>query len=268
MPEEFEPFEIIEGDYSKGLILFCDHARNVIPEQYDNLGVQGEELERHIAYDIGAEGIFRGLAKTLGVPGVMTTYSRLLIDPNRGVDDPTLVRQLYDGTIIFGNYPLSEDELQHRIEQYFHPYHNAIKGMLARFDEENIIPSVISIHSMTDIWNGEKRPWEISVLWDNDPRFASGLLEELRQLDGLTVGDNQPYDGALGGDTMFTHCTSNGLSHALLEFRQDLVGDQNGIDRFVNLLAPIIEKLNKLPHNHEKQFFGSRTDCHHRLTQS
>ncbi len=216
MREDFKPFEIIEGDFSKGLILLCDHARNAIPDCYENLGLPEEELQRHIAYDIGAEGVFRGLAEMLDVPGVMSTYSRLLIDPNRGVDDPTLVRQLYDGTIIPGNYPLSEEELQQRVQQYFHPYHNTIGEMLSRFEQENIVPAVISMHSMTDKWNGAKRPWEISVLWDNDPRFAKGLLDEFGQVDGITVGDNQPYDGALGGDTMYTHCTMNGLSHALL----------------------------------------------------
>lgn len=258
MAEELEPFEIIDGDFSKGLILLCDHARNMIPIRYNNLGLPEEDLQRHIAFDIGAEGVFRGLAQRLGVPGIMTNYSRLLIDPNRGIDDPTLVRQLYDGTIIPGNYPLARDELQYRIDQYFTPYHDAINRVIERVEAENIVPAVISVHTMTDYWNGEKRPWEISVLWDKDPRLANDLLGELEQLQKFTVGDNQPYDGALGGDTMYTHCTMTGLSHALLEFRQDLVADQDGIDAWVSHLVPIIEKLNKLPHNHVKQFFGSR----------
>ncbi|MGB7286259.1 MAG: N-formylglutamate amidohydrolase [Salaquimonas sp.] len=260
MPDGFSPYEIVSGDLSKGLLLLCDHARNDIPLQYGNLGMAPEELSRHIAYDIGAEGIFRGLAQMLGAPGIMTTYSRLLIDPNRGEDDPTLVRQLYDGFIIPGNYPLSKEELESRMQIYFRPYHDAIDELLRQFDQLGVVPMIVSVHSMTDQWNGERRPWEISILWDKDPRLAEGLLAELGSVGEFTVGDNQPYDGALGGDTMHTHCTCNGLSHALLEFRQDLVADQTGIEYWVKQLAPIIEKLNKLPHNHEKKWFGSRSN--------
>lgn len=260
MTEPFKPFEIIDGDYTKGLILLCDHARNAIPSSYGTLGVPPDELKRHIAYDIGAEGVFRGLAQRLGVPGVMAGFSRLLIDPNRGEDDPTLVRQLYDGTIIAGNYPLSPQEVHNRLQQFYRPYHDAVDAVLEKAQTCGVIPAVISIHSMTDRWNGVLRPWEISVLWDVDPRMAQGLIEEFQSLNGITVGDNQPYDGALRGDTLYRHCTMNGLSHALIEFRQDQVANEEGIRIWVDRVAPIIEKLNRLPHNHERRFFGSRTE--------
>jgi predicted N-formylglutamate amidohydrolase len=259
LSEKFKPYQIIQGDISKGLILLCDHARNTLPAEYGTLGLPASELERHIAYDIGAEGVMRGLAKRLGVPGVMTTYSRLLIDPNRGVDDPTLVRQLYDGTVIPGNYPLSQDELTKRIERYFRPYHQQISKLLALAETKGVIPVIFSIHTMTDKWNGEKRPWHTSVLWDSDHRIPDMLLEELRKLPGIVVGDNEPYNGALGGDTMFTHCTQKGLAHGLIEIRQDLVSNQEGINQWVDYYAPIIEKLNGIDHNHEKKWFGTRT---------
>lgn len=256
---DFEPVETIQGDISKGLILLCDHARNTLPDEYGTLGLDVCELQRHIAYDIGAEGVMRGLAERLNVPGVMTTYSRLLIDPNRGEDDPTLVRQLYDGTIITGNYPLAKEELNKRIERFFKPYHRKIASLLEEMDQNGIIPIVISIHTMTDKWNGEKRPWHTSVLWDNDPRIAMQMLDELRKLPNIIAGDNEPYDGALGGDTMFTHCTRNGLAHGLIEIRQDLVSNEEGIKQWVDYYAPIIEKLNSIAHNHEKKWFGTRT---------
>mgnify|MGYP001950759583 CR=1 FL=1 len=190
----------------------------------------------------------------------MTKYSRLLIDPNRGEDDPTLVRQLYDGTIIKGNYPLSADELQKRIETYYRPYHSAIADLLNDVEATSgLTPAVLSVHTMTDRWNGVERPWHTSILWDSDPRFVQPMLEELQKTPQIIVGENQPYDGALGGDTMFAHCTSNGLAHALIEIRQDLVRDQNGIEDWVHLLRPIVEKVNALPNMHKREYFGSRT---------
>ena len=259
MPEEFQPFEVVPGDLSKGLILLCDHARNTLPPEYGNLGLAASEFERHIAYDIGAEGVTRGLAGRLGVPAVLTTYSRLLIDPNRGEDDPTLVRQLYDGTVITGNYPLTREELNNRINRFFKPYHLKIAALLQECDAIGVVPAIISVHTMTDQWNGIRRPWHTSVLWDSDPRIPAGLLEELRHIPGIIVGANEPYDGALGGDTMFVHCTMNGLAHGLIEIRQDLVSNPAGIIQWVDYYAPIIDKLNRLEHNHQRKWYGTRT---------
>lgn len=259
MTKDFPAFEIIDGDFSRGLLLICDHACNAMPDDYGTLGLPESELKRHIAYDIGADGVTRGLAMALGVPAVLSTFSRLLIDPNRGEDDPTLVRQLYDGTVITGNYPLTAHELAYRIASFHRPYHRAIEMMSTRFVEQDITPALLSVHSMTDMWNGEKRPWETAILWDTDPRFAIPMIKSLRKIEGLTVGDNEPYDGALAGDTLFRHGTAKGFSNALIEIRQDLIRDESGISKWVDLLAPIVEKINQDPHNHEKQFFGTRT---------
>ncbi|WP_075997358.1 N-formylglutamate amidohydrolase [Salaquimonas pukyongi] len=259
MPQEFVPYEVVPGEYSKGLILLCDHARNTIPQPYGTLGLPACELERHIAYDIGAETVMRGLAAKLGVPGVLATYSRLLIDPNRGEDDPTLIRQIYDGTIIPGNYPLSDGERKRRRDAFYRPYHEQVSGMIDDFLAQDIIPAVIAIHSMTDRWNGLARPWHLSVLWDSDPRLAGPLLTAFRALPDITVGENEPYDGALAGDTMHRHCTSRGLSHALIEIRQDLVREEKDAMRWVDTLSPIIEKVSALPHNHVMLHHGSRT---------
>jgi predicted N-formylglutamate amidohydrolase len=256
---EFEAFERIEGSYSKGLLLLCDHASNRLPSRFGTLGLNPAELERHIAYDIGAGGVATGLAAALGVPAVLSCYSRLLIDPNRGEDDPTLIRQIYDGTIIPGNYPITDDERAERIRHYYQPYHHAIEAEIAAFEAAGIIPAVLSVHTMTEKMNGHFRPWHTAMLSDTDRRMADLMLAGLCKIDHITVGDNEPYDGALGGDTMFRHCTSAGLAHALIEIRQDLLRDLDGIGEWVNLLAPIIEKVNGDPRLHKKEWHGTRT---------
>ncbi|TIP31930.1 MAG: N-formylglutamate amidohydrolase, partial [Mesorhizobium sp.] len=87
----------------------ADHARRDLPEEYGSLGLPASEFDRHIAYDIGVETVTRELAAALDAPAVLAGFSRLLIDPNRGEDDPTMIRQLYDGTVVPGNYPIAPE---------------------------------------------------------------------------------------------------------------------------------------------------------------
>ena len=102
-------------------MLVADHAKRALPDEYGDLGLPPEEFQRHIAYDIGVEWVTRRLAALLGAPAIMANFSRLLIDPNRGEDDPTLIRQLYDGTIVPGNYPLAADERERRLDRFYRP---------------------------------------------------------------------------------------------------------------------------------------------------
>ncbi len=256
----FAPFEIIEGDRRKGIVLLCDHARRDLPEEYGDLGLPPEEFDRHIAYDIGAEKVTRRLAAILEVPAVLANFSRLLIDPNRGEDDPTLIRQLYDGSVIPGNYPMPEEERERRIDRFYQPYHDAVGSMVASVHRQTgTAPFLLSVHSFTPVMQGRERPWHAGVLWDMDHRAAWPLIEMLAEDPALVVGDNEPYDGALRGDTMFRHAIVNGFAHALIEIRQDLIGDDAGAEEWADRLAPIVDAINRRPDIHVVRQFGSRT---------
>lgn len=256
----FAPFEVIEGDRTRGLLLLADHAGRELPEEYGDLGLPAAEFERHIAYDIGVEMVMRALAPRLGVPGVMARFSRLLIDANRGEDDPTLIRQLYDGTIVPANYPMSAAERERRLDRYYRPYHDAVGSMVASVaDATGAAPFIFSIHSFTPTMQGRARPWQVGVLWDSDERAVRPLLDMLAADPALTVGDNEPYDGALRGDTMFRHAIVNGYAHALIEIRQDLIATLEGADEWARRLAPILEAINAMPDMHEVKQYGSRT---------
>jgi predicted N-formylglutamate amidohydrolase len=218
------------------LLFLCDHAGNALPPGYDALGLAPELFLTHIAYDIGAAEVTRALAAAFGAPALLGTFSRLLIDLNRGPDDPTLVMKLSDGSIIPGNRSVDAAELENRIARYHAPYHQAIAAEIARLKN----PPLISIHSFTPAWKGEPRPWQVGVLWDQDQRLAGPLMTRLAQA-GFVVGDNEPYSGALEGDTLNLHGTKNGLPHVLIEIRQDLIGDEAAARAFAQALAPIIK---------------------------
>lgn len=257
---EFIPFEIIPGDHDKGLVLLADHAMNRLPERYGRLGLPETAFSRHIAYDIGIEGLTRNLADKLGVPAVLGCFSRLLIDPNRGEDDPTLIMKISDGAIISGNHPISTEEWNSRVETFHRPYHHAVARTIdAVAEQSGKAPLVLSLHSYTPAWKGVPRPWHAAVLWDSDERAVRPLLSGLRATGDILVGDNEPYDGALKGDTMYRHCMVTGIPHALLEVRQDLIADDAGIAAWAERLAPIFEALNADPALHAYEIHPSRT---------
>jgi predicted N-formylglutamate amidohydrolase len=257
---QFSPFELIEGDRGGGMLLLADHAGRELPEQYGGLGLPASEFDRHIAYDIGVEEVTRRLAALTGAPAVMARFSRLLIDPNRGEDDPTLIRQLYDGTVIPGNYPMSTGEREQRLDCFYRPYHDAVASLVASVAEESgKAPFVFSVHSFTPRMQGVARPWHAGILWDSDNRAVAPMLAALKAEKGLVVGDNEPYDGALRGDTMFKHAVVNGFAHALIEIRQDLIREEDGQREWAERLAPMLEAINMRADIHEVKRFGSRT---------
>jgi predicted N-formylglutamate amidohydrolase len=256
----FKSFEILAGDHDKGMVLLGDHAMNRLPERYGSLGLPESAFARHIAYDIGIEALVRALSARLGVPAVLGGFSRLLIDPNRGEDDPTLIMKISDGAIIAGNHPITAHEWTGRIETFHRPYHNAVSQTIADVaDRTGKAPLVLSLHSYTPAWKGVPRPWHAAVLWDSDQRAVTPLLDLLRRDPDLLVGDNEPYDGALKGDTMYRHCMLTGIPHALLEVRQDLVADDIGVAAWADRLAPVFETINADPALHAYNVHVSRT---------
>jgi predicted N-formylglutamate amidohydrolase len=238
-----EPYRVIEGDAGTGLLILCDHAENTIPEAYGTLGLKAQDLHRHIAYDLGAGAVAEALATTLGAPAVLSRFSRLLIDPNRGLDDPTLIMQISDGLIVPGNVGLGPDDIQARIERYYLPYHRAIDRAIETAVASGKPPILISVHSFTQAWRGTPRPWAVGVLWDKDPRLALPLLAALRVIPDIEVGDNAPYSGQLKGDTLYRHGTSRGLAHALVELRQDLILGPETQAAWATRLAEVVRKV-------------------------
>ena len=259
-PDE-TPFERIEGDAASGLLFLCDHAANALPARYGSLGLPEEELRRHIGYDIGARGLTLLLARAFAAPAVLTTYSRLLIDPNRGEDDPTLVMRLSDGAVVPGNARHDAAERATRLDAFHRPYHQAVAAQIDAAIAAGHPPVIVSIHSFTAVWRGVPRPWQVGILWDRDLRLAGPLMETLARDPSLTIGDNEPYDGALKNDCMYRHGTVRGLAHALIEVRQDLIGDDAGIRDWAGRLeAALRQVLATAPGLHDIRPHGSRCD--------
>lgn len=260
----FPPYTYIDGEPACGWLIVCDHASNALPSEYGTLGLPPQQLERHIGYDIGAAGVTRELAGFVSAPALMTNFSRILIDPNRGEDDPTLIMKLSDGAVVPGNAEIDEAERRLRIERYYEPYHTAIDQAIDRAIDAGRPPAILSIHTFTENWRGVLRPWHAGVLWDNDPRFPVPLLEALRAEEGIVADENVPYTGELKGDCLYKHGTKRGLAHALIEIRQDLVRESEGQKEWADRLARILNGMMANTEGHPDLNricqFGSKTD--------
>ena len=233
--------EILHAESSSPLIFVCDHASNALPDAYGTLGLEQGAFATHIAYDIGAADVTRALARAYRAPALLARWSRLLIDLNRGVDDPTLVMKLSDGRIVAGNRNADAAEIAFRLAEFHAPYHAAIARAIVQARAQGILPVLVSIHSFTPNWKGERRPWQTGVLWDRDHRLARPLLAALARA-GFVVGDNEPYSGELEGDCMYVHGTMNGLPHVLIEIRQDLIATPEAARDFALRLKPALDE--------------------------
>lgn len=236
-------FEITGEDRPGRWLVTCDHASNRVPREVagGDLGVAAEDMARHIAWDVGAKGLAEALGLLLDSPVVSSTFSRLVIDPNRGEEDPTLVMKLYDGTIIPGNRHVDAAEVERRLQMLHRPYHEAVARLAARRADTVIL----AIHSFTPCLRGRPpRPWHVGVLYsDDDDRLSARLIERLRAEPDLCVGDNEPYAGALPGDAIDRHALRTGRHNTLIEVRNDLIAEPAHQVAWAARLAPVLEEV-------------------------
>lgn len=234
----YTPYYIHGENKPSRWLITCDHATNTVPPEINggDLGLPREDMERHIAYDVGAYEVSKHLGEILNAPVLASNFSRLVIDPNRGEDDPTLLMKLYDGSIIPGNRHADAVERERRLDMCYRPYHRELARMAA-------LPHavIVSVHSFTRQLRGrDPRPWEIGILHTPDERFSRPLINRLKAEGDLTVGENEPYTGVLPGDAIDTHCTAHGRPNVLIELRNDLIADHDGQREWAERLAPIL----------------------------
>ena len=241
-PDEPAPFEWLEVDGPRPLVLACDHASNRVPRSLDGLGLNGASLEDHIAWDIGAGAVTRLLSERLQASAVLGNYSRLVMDLNRDLEDPTAFPAISDGVLIPANLGLSVAVRAERARALFKPYHEALRRLIQARTTTERTPVMICLHSFTPYHHGVPRPWQTGILWHDDPRLAVPLMAALREPGDLIVGDNQPYSGRHPADfTIDHHAVVLGLAYAGIEIRQDLIEDEPGQRRWADRLAEVLE---------------------------
>jgi len=243
-PDDPPPFVVLHEHGEAPALIVCDHASRAFPNGLNRLGLPELPSWQHIAWDIGAGELARGISNALDAPAVLAGYSRLVVDCNRHPDDPDAFRQESDSWVIPGNQSLTEADRRARFAYLFDPYHEAIAAMLGGFRARGIAPLFVSVHTFTPVMAEQQRPWHVGVLWDKDEANARRLMAGLRAIEGLVVGDNEPYSGKHPSDyTVEQHAELAGLPHICIEVRQDQLESPAGTERWVRILSKLIGQL-------------------------
>ena len=236
-----EPFHIIPAISETPLFLFGDHASRHIPARYENLGLSGDDLTRHIAWDIGSEAVLRALCKRFGCGGIVAGFSRLLIDPNRSKRMDSLIPDSSDGTLIPGNQNLDAAARAERIDTLYGPYHKALMGQINQLTS----PLIISVHSFTPKPNlGEARPWDMGLLVKHDETTAQDFKDAIYRLaPKLSVGINQPYSAHDLNHTIDFHVAPRALPHLAIEIRQDHIRHDEDVATYAKLIGDALKQI-------------------------
>ena len=243
-PDDPPPFTVVNSEAISDVLLVCDHGGIAVPATLNGLGLDQAYLARHIAQDIGAADVTRLLAARLNAPALFFGYSRLVVDPNRRPDDPTVIREISDGIVIPGNRSLDAAKRDERHKLLHRPYHRALAGMLDRVEARGVTPAVISVHSFTPIMKGCERPWHVGILTNVDRRMGDALMAILSETPDICVGDNEPYSGMSPyGYTIETQAVPKGFPNVLLEIRQDLIDTHHGAEEWAGLLGAALQHV-------------------------
>jgi predicted N-formylglutamate amidohydrolase len=226
------------------VLIVCDHASRQIPAEMKSLGMSDAELATHIGWDIGAGNVARELGSLLGAPVVLASNSRLVVDCNRMLDDPTAFPVTSDGVPVPGNAQLTDKEREARANAFYWPYHHAIRDQLAGLEKLAPAPALIAVHSFTPELDGFQRPWHIGALWDKDSRIAVPFMRALADNPEIVVGDNEPYSGKHPADfTLDHHAEAEGLPHLAIEIRQELIETVSGAAHWAKILFTVLHSI-------------------------
>lgn len=249
-PEEPPAVEIINPAGKAPFLLLCEHAGNAIPRSLGDLGISAADLNRHIAWDPGAQIIARGLSEQLDATLILQPYSRLVIDCNRPRNVTSLVPVTSDGTSIPANAALDMSAIEQRWQEIHQVFHNAVVQAL----DQNARRALISIHSFTPMLSSSPQPrlMDAGLLYGSDTRLADAMLAALEALDQADrITRNQPYAVDEESDYAIpVHGIARGIPNVLIELRQDLIsnapGQQSWIAKLTTALAhPLTQALLK-----------------------
>jgi predicted N-formylglutamate amidohydrolase len=238
---EDEPVIVVNAYGPSHIFLVCEHAGRAIPRKLGTLGLSESELERHIAYDIGAESLARRLSRLLDAPLVLQRYSRLVQDCNRPPDAPSAMPEVSETIQIPGNAGLTADERAARTAAIYEPFHAAVTRLLDSRQASGRDPIFVAIHSFTPIYKGMTRHLDAGILHDRDRRYADHLIATLSRHGDIKVRRNEPYgpeDGVT--HTLNLHAGRRGLLNAMIEIRNDLITEEVGQSAWSGRLAQVL----------------------------
>ena len=228
--------EVIHPCGTAPMCLVCEHASAFIPAKLMDLGVAPEHRHSHAAWDIGGRALAVALSEKLDAPLVASRVSRLVYDCNRPPSAPDAIPPRSEVVDVPGNQNLSDAARAARVAEVYEPFRTLLKTTLDSFKTP---PILVTIHSFTPIWFGQPREVELGLLHDSDDRLARAMMS--KRPDGLDARLNAPYSVTDGvTHTLREHAIPRGLQNVMIEVRNDLISDANGVARFADILSTML----------------------------
>lgn len=242
---EPHPAEVINPGGASPYVLVCEHASNRIPKNLGTLGLSDEDLQRHIAWDIGAEATARILSKILDAPLILQRYSRLVYDCNRPPEADSAYPEESEIYQIPGNRNLTPSARLARTREIARPFHAAIEAFLDQRAVERRQTLVASIHSFTPVYKGKQRDLDVGFLFDRDAGLANFLIKVFPPDKARLNEPYGPKDGVM--HLLNLHAAPRGLRHVMIEIRNDLIAEHAGQNAWANYLTvPLAQAAIKL----------------------
>jgi len=218
-----DAFEVIDKlpAIQTRLMITCEHASTRLPGKWHWPADDQRLVGQHWSFDAGAKEFTREITGRLSSVAVLARFSRLLCDANRPIGSDTMFRKEADGQPVLLNEPkrLHQHDIDLRIEQLYKPYHAALKRV-----HEVVQPTlVLSVHSFTPVYEGQKRDVEIGVLYNNDRDLplAEKFVAAYQEL-GIKAALNEPWSAKDGYMFAADQFSTPHTAVIMVEFRQDL----------------------------------------------
>jgi predicted N-formylglutamate amidohydrolase len=240
---EDDPVVVINEEGQSPIVLACEHAGRRIPKRLGSLGLSAEDLSRHIAYDIGAEGVARRLAEMLDAPLVLQRYSRLVYDCNRPPDSPSAMPVISELTPIPGNQGLTALEREERTRVIYRAFHERAAAVIEARTSVHKPVIFVTLHSFTPVFKGLERRMHVGLLFDRDRRFTDLVAPLMRKAGSFDVRLNEPYgpeDGVC--HTVNLQAGAKGLPYSMIEVRNDLIESGSGQIEWADRLGGVLQQ--------------------------
>ena len=253
---DHDAVEVINGQGQGPWLLVCEHASNLIPPEFDGLGLDASARQSHIAWDLGALALARALSALLDAPLVAQRFSRLLYDCNRPPEAPSSIPAASEAYTIPGNAGLTDEARAERVARFYAPFRACLARIIAERVAAGSPPVLVTVHSFTPVYLSKPRATGLGVLHDTDHRLADALLETLPSRPGLKIERNRPYGPADGvTHTLIEHGVRNRLLNVMLEIRNDLIAENAEQTAMATWLAKgltvALTKLEQTPEGRE-----------------
>jgi predicted N-formylglutamate amidohydrolase len=234
--------KVMNAGCDSNILFIAEHTGKDFPGGYGTLGLTPEVLETiSDYYDNGARRIITALTEQFHATSIFANYSRLLIDLNRKLDHPQLIREKEDDWDISipANNNISDEERKRRIQLYYKPYHKKVKQVIEKKLQEHERVYVFVIHTCSTTYHGELRDFDVDVMYIGSQKLAQCFGTFMKD-KGYKVNYNEPYNAKLSA-TMVGY-PEHKVEWICIETNQKTIATYNELHNYILAVTSGIKK--------------------------